>query len=506
MRAYELLLVITTGISLLSIYLSGRKWTSAVRITSTATAALLIIFDLITEGYRWQMVPLYGLVTVIGVATLYAIVQRRKHSGREPLSMKRKIALRGTATLGLLLLAIAGFIFISFPIVRLPKPTGPYAVGTTTLHFTDLTRPETLTDDPDDVRQFSGRVWYPADKPKSTEPLEYQDYQPSVQLISAGGPPEFIFSHYDLLTSNAYLDAPISDDQPSYPALIFSIGFLTLKEDYQIFAEEFASQGYIVLILDTPYESQAVHRSDGSTVNYSDAHAKAYEAHEDDIFPLWKRFWDDDTTATERDAIAHQMLERETFMDTVLRIRVADTQFAVDELQRLNAGQPTSMFAGKLDLSRVGILGHSLGGAVAGQTCLVDDRFKACANLDGFQWGDVVDSAIQQPFMIMYSEQFEGGTDYILNNLQNDTYVLTVDGSTHMNFQDVPFVIPGTKTIGMSGSISATRMYEITNHYLLAFFGKYLNGDEASLLNEPSPPYAEVAFSFRPGHATTSVP
>ena len=77
-------------------------------------------------------------------------------------------------------------------------------------------------------------------------------------------------------------------------------------------------------------------------------------------------------------------------MDTVLHVRVGDIQFAVDGMERMNSGERESIFAGRLDLSRLGIFGHSMVGAVAGQTCLVDSRFKAGINLDGFHWGLVL--------------------------------------------------------------------------------------------------------------------
>ncbi len=494
MRAFEMLLALVVSIGLLNAFFPTRKRFSITQtaLTIAGVAVLLTSLHLILEGYRWPMIPLYALVVALGAFGLMVV-------WRKPTSRRSKILMRIPAGVGMALLILAVTLSLSFPIVHLPEPTGPYAVGTSYLTFTDPSRPETLTDDPDDIRQFKGRLWYPAQPSTAADPLEYQDYQPSINVISPGGPPEFIFSHLHLLTSNAYRDAPIADAQPAYPVLVFSTGFLTLYEDYQILAEEFASQGYVVLILDTPYESQGVRQPDGSTVMYTDAHAAAFEDHTDRVFPLWEDFWDDDTSDAERNALARQMLETDTFMDTVLRIRVADIQFAIDELGRMNTGEPASPFAGKLDLSRLVIVGHSLGGAVAGQTCLVDDRFKACVNLDGFQWGDVVNGAIQQPFMLVDSEQFAGGTDYILPNLQNDTYVLTVEGTTHMNFQDVPYIMPGSKLIGLSGSISATRMIAITNDYLLAFLGKYLNGADAPLLNGPSADYPEVDFTFRAG-------
>ncbi len=494
MTTFDILLLLVVALTLLSFLLPARKRFAAVRIALPPTAAVVTVIHLILEEYRWQLVPLYILVGILFFISLIQILRRRTS---QSISRRRKVMAVGLVVLGLAVLGVEVVILVSFPLVRLPQPTGAYAVGTAYLQFADHDRPEILTDNPNDIREFEARVWYPAERPESSKRMAYQDYQPSVDLISAGGAPEFIFSHFHLLESNSYLDAPISSRQSSYPVLVFSIGFLTLYDDYQIFAEEFASQGYIVVIPDTPYEWQGVKQPDGSTISYSEEHAEAYRQHEDQIVPLWERFWDDDTSDGERIDISRQILDSETFMDNVLRVRVADIGFVVDELERMNAGEPGSIFAGKLDLSRLGILGHSMGGAVAGQACLVDERFKACANLDGFQWGDVANGEIHQPFMILYSEQFENGSNFILDSLKNETYVLTIEGSKHMNFQDMPIVVPGTKMIGMVGSISADRMFQITNDYLLAFFGKHLNGEEAPLLNGPSPDYPEAQFQSR---------
>jgi hypothetical protein len=212
------------------------------------------------------------------------------------------------------------------------------------------------------------------------------------------------------------------------------------------------------------------------------------------VFPLWERFWKKTTTADEREALARQMLTVDTFMGPVLRIRVADTQFAVDELQRMNAGTPGGLLAGKLDLSRLAVLGHSLGGAVASQTCLVDARFRACVNLDGFQWGDAANGAITQPYMLIYSDQFEGANDFMLGALTNRAYILTVKGSTHGNFQDTPVVMPGAKFVGIGGSIDAKRMNRLVADYLGYFLEEALTGASTPLRDGLLPQYPEVQF------------
>ncbi len=38
--------------------------------------------------------------------------------------------------------------------VDLPQPSGPYAIGTKVFHWVDTSREETLTSDPDDVREI----------------------------------------------------------------------------------------------------------------------------------------------------------------------------------------------------------------------------------------------------------------------------------------------------------------------------------------------------------------
>jgi dienelactone hydrolase len=326
--------------------------------------------------------------------------------------------------------------------------------------------------------------------------MAYQEHSPPVGSISPGGPPGFAFSHLHLSKSNAYLDAPVADSDTSYPVLMFSDGFLASFEDYQMLVEELASHGYIVFSLNNPYESQSVVQPDGAVVPFTEEHRAGFEQHMEVILPFWERFWTSDD-ASERNEIAKEILRSESFMDNVLNIRVADMSFAVDELERINQGERESVLAGRMDLSRLGIVGHSMGGAVAGQTCLVDERFKAGVNLDGFQWGDVAEGEITQPFMIMYSEMFADANDYILDRFASSLYVVTIHGSTHMNFEDAPLVLPITRIMGMAGSISPPRMMQIVNDYLLAFFERHLNDAAAPLLDEASPLYPEVEFERR---------
>ena len=62
-------------------------------------------------------------------------------------------------------------------------------------------------------------------------------------------------------------------------------------------------------------------------------------------------------------------------------VRLKDLKFIVDELARLN-GEASGPFAGKLDLTRVAVAGHSLGGLAALLGLKQEARFKAAVLLD----------------------------------------------------------------------------------------------------------------------------
>ncbi len=496
MRLFEIVVLLTISLTLVSYLLAPRTKLSRSRVYLPYLATLFIAIHLWLEGYRWQMLPLYAVTFLLLIVGLFQHKRTASAGPTEIASRKRRLLVGATAVLGLLVVALTSWILIQFPVRRLPPPTGLHAVGTTFVRFSDSERPETLTEDPSDIRSFTARVWYPAELPAGADPMPYQERSPSVGSISPGGPPAFAFGHLHLCSSNSYLDAPVSDSKASYPVLMFSDGFLADFDDYQMLVEELASHGYIVFSLDNPYESQSVVQPDGSVVPFTEEHSAGFEQHMEVVVPLWERFWASNDVS-ERSEIAKEILRSESFMDNVLNIRVADMSFAVDELERLNRGEVESVLAGRMDLSRLGVLGHSMGGAVAGQVCLIDARFKAGANLDGFQWGDVVDGEITQPFMIMYSEMFAGANDYVLDRFTGSLYLLKFNGSTHMNFEDAPVMLPITRIIGMAGSISPTRMMRIVNDYLLAFFDEHLNGVAAPLLNAASPLYPEVQLETR---------
>ncbi len=82
----------------------------------------------------------------------------------------------------------------------------------------------------------------------------------------------------------------------------------------------------------------------------------------------------------------------------------ADMSTVVDELERLNQADPTGRFNARLDLTRLGVVGHSLGGATALAFCHEDARCKAGVDLDGAPLGPVVQDGLRQRFLFVLSD------------------------------------------------------------------------------------------------------
>ena len=163
-----------------------------------------------------------------------------------------------------------------------------------------------------------------------------------------------------------------------------------------------------------------------------------------------------------------------------LNIWIEDTSFIIDKLEELNKAD--DLFGGKLDLDKIGVVGHSFGGAVAGQMCFTDSRCKAGVNLDGLQIEDMLDKPLEKPFMLMHHDKKNVINNKLnkpfFNQSVNDACMHVIKGTTHFNFSDLSLPLY-SKLLNplkeMLGSIDGFRCLKIQNDYIRAFFDKYLS-------------------------------
>ena len=360
--------------------------------------------------------------------------------------------------------------------VTLPAPTGKYAVGRLRYDWRAENRPEPLCVTPDGKRELAVWVWYPVAVDHTLQ--EFAPYLPtSWQIARQQGVLSAILTQ-DLATvqGHAITNAPLASEQPTYPLLLFQPGLGPLATDYTAILEDLASHGYIV-VASTPTCSASV-------VVFDDGHI--VEGTAQGNVP-------DDATLEE----AKQKL------GMLVQIWADDQQFVYKQLEILNHADPLRILTGRLDLQRIGVFGHSFGGAAALQFCSQDQHCKAGANLDGYPYGAIDQMIITQPFLFLWSDPSEptdegwqyavNATHTIVNHAKADKTQFTIQGMQHFNFSDMSlYYSPVLKLTGGLGTIEGKRGIAITRAYLRTFFDHYSQGIDTPLLQENSAEYPEV--------------
>lgn len=388
--------------------------------------------------------------------------------------------------------------------ISFPQPTGAYAVGTTSLSFADPERAEIFTEDPNDIREITARIWYPSEAVPNATTAPYISEELSSAFASGLGIPVEEFTNLvQSVPTHSVENAPVAAAEPKYPVLFLSHGGTDMPEFNTFRAEELASQGYVVVSINHTYDSAVNILPDGRVAPH---------------FSLLD---------TAESSLGFDPLQAEK----IVALRAGDIQFVLSELAKFNAGDdPTGLFNGKLDLERLGVLGVSTGGATAAEVLSIDPRFKAGANLDGTLRGDTVEASISQPYLLFNNVAFgteissdalyRGDDQTFLNHLQNEGYEVTILGTTHLHYSsDVPFLFPllreaGIEVGGLEESfnyffdpqatintyehknfelIDPNRFTQITNGYITAFFNQFFNNQKSSI-------FADSAFPFPEGY------
>ncbi len=415
---------------------------------------------------------------------------------------KTLISLRTLAILCILLLTCTG---TQNSVLNLPKPTGPFGVGSLRYYFVDTNRLETFTSDTEDYREVAIRIWYPANKSSCIISVPYIENAEARKRASPEKSPlsASFFDKVSEVKSNSYQDAQIADQKQKYPILIFSHGYGAGMNQSTILMEELASHGYITISVGHAFETNHFIKTDGSVKVFNPQNKelllRGYERKE--AMPFQEKI-NQTNDSKELETLIRAIMDKRPKIIESLLIWVEDISYVIDELEKMN--KELGFFHGRFDLERIGVLGHSFGGVAAGQACLVDKRCKAGVNLDGLQLGDILDRNLTKPFMFMHHDNV-GALNKKPNKIffersENTAYMILIKGTRHLNFSD--FSLPGYAALlglpeGSLGEIDGMRCLKIQNDYIKAFFDKHLNGIEAEILNGVSADYPEVDITIK---------
>jgi predicted dienelactone hydrolase len=450
--------------------------------------------QLVAEGFRWQMVPAYAsALSLPAVRLLFRSVRRRR--------VIRILRVAGVA-LYAILLAVSVTLPASVPVFHFPPPTGPYGIGTVTYHWSDL-RPEPLTADPADHRELMAQVWYPAEPAPGAARAPYIEEADAVTpaLAELTGLPSFLFRHFRHVTTNAVPAAPIAGVPGRYPVLVYVPGLYGFRSVSTFQVEELVSQGYIVVGLDQPGVAATVVLPGGRTVRNL-----PFEV----IDPLVDQAVERQPTTASLDGVAPQ--------DGLVPFFAQDVRLALDQLTRIDAADPRGVLTGHLDLSRIGIFGVSLGGRIAAESCRRDARIKACLVMDDPVPADVVADGLHQPTMFLTRDaetmrlerrRSGGWTEHDITmtlgsmraayaGLTGGGYYVEIPNLFHVNFTDLPYWLPPSARLGLTGPIGGRRGFSIINAYTVAFFDHALRSRPSPLLDEYARSIPEARLQARP--------
>ncbi len=457
MRFIEILLLVSLVPLVLWPLLPLRRWRW--QAVLPAAALLFLLLHIVFEGYRWQMIPAYGLTAVYA---LISFIQLSRPAQPGVPTVTWKTAVGGLAGLVVLLLAFA--LPTLLPVPNLSPKTGPYPVGTTTLHLVDDSREEIYTPESGDFREIMVQFWYPA------APTGQEEQAIFLPDLAFAGPviaeqfnlPTFMLNHINLAKLDITQDPPAVNGR--FPIIIFSHGLTGLRVQNTSMARELASHGYVVAAIDHTYANAISVLPDERIFIYDPCR----------LFP------ECDASYVNANPLVNQW--------------AADIAFVLDTMSHWDE-TTSAILAGKLDVDRVGVFGHSTGGGATVQFCLDDARCDAGLGLDA--WVLPVDARVlatppAQPFLFISTPRWLGPENQargraILNALPGDGYELTLAETGHFDFSDIVLLSPLTPQLGISGEIDSLYSLGIQNEYVLAFFDQYVKGEERPLLSQPSP-------------------
>ncbi len=395
------------------------------------------------------------------------------------------IALFSAAAVALLALVL--FLRIEHGLeLTLPAPDGPFAVSRATAVWSDKNQRDPFTQVEGSQRELAVWMWYPSvPQPESRKPTEYLPPDWSRAFSEYRGPVlGTLLRDPAKVKTHSTEDGPLSPEQPTYPVVVLRAGLGAPTTDYTTLAENLASHGYVVVGFDAPYRSSLVVFPDGRVI--------------------------DRPTELNPENFSGQAQDR--LLVRLVAAWTSDVAFIVDRLEILNSSP--GRFQGRLNLQALGVMGHSLGGAVAAQFCHDDARCRSGINLDGAPQGSVVQDGLRQPFLQLLSDHGDE-QDATSQEIRADLQTLfersapggrlriVIRGANHFTFSD-QMVVRSRLLMTLLRFAGVLRLeprrgLAISADRIHRFFDVYLKGAPATVVTSPSADYPELQIDTGSG-------
>jgi len=394
----------------------------------------------------------------------------------------------------LVLLCVIGIaaLFVSLWVERgrpltLPSPSGPSSVGRIVYDWKDDRSTDPLAPTAGTARELLVWIWYPAGIASAPTTDDYVPTYVKKAVANDTVSPIFKLLTRNLANVHAHSipNSSITSQEQSHPVLIMRGGASAEVWRYSTLAEDLSSHGYVVVGFDAPSRTNLVAFPDGRVATRLPAN------NPEQCFEM---------SVPKRTECAEKLLGAWT----------SDISFVLDRLQELNQGNGDVRFTGHLDLTRVGVFGHSFGGAAALEFCHEDSRCRAVVDIDGAPHGNVIQAGLDRPLMILLSDhthESDPEAHQIMDDLQsiydrapsNARQFIAIRGANHFLFSDdgallkSHLVMGSLRTVGIVG-IDGRRQLTVTSYCLRSFFDAFLKGSGNSTFTLKSPLYPEIQF------------
>jgi dienelactone hydrolase len=364
--------------------------------------------------------------------------------------------------------------------ITLPPPTGPFLVARALDSWGD-DKPDPVAPVPGTKREVIVWIWYPASAGQSAATTE--EYLPAPWRAAfqnfGSGLMRFLTRDLSVVHPHSLRNADVSAQERSYPVVIMRGGAAANVTNYSTLAEDLASYGYVVVGIDAPYRTNVVVFPDGRVVTRARGNNPEGAAGQP----------------------SHGVIE-------LLAAWTTDIGFVLDRLEQLNKSDASGKFKGRLDLTRVGVFGHSFGGSQTAQFCSEDARCKAGIDIDGLPLGSVVQKGLQKPFMFLLSDhshesdpeslRIKADIRSIYDRLPPDGRLLiTIRGANHFTFSDDGALLKSRlfrTALWLFGKLDmgGRRQLAITADCVHSFFDAHLKSAASSRVDLSFTRYPEI--------------
>lgn len=270
-----------------------------------------------------------------------------------------------------------------------------------------------------------------------------------------------------------------------FPLVLFSHGAFGYRMSNYSTYMELASQGYIVCSIDHPY------------------HAFMTKQEDDEVIIANMDFINSAMAAQNGATSPEETYE---LQKEWMKLRTEDMAFVLDNIRKKANSTDDEEIYNMMDLDRIGVFGHSLGGATAAQMGRIDKDIDAVIVLDGTMLGEIIDfkdgnsqidsTPYPKPILNIYSESHykealkdqDHYPNKIVHNNAPTSYEIVFNGTGHMSFTDLSIISPFLSNLLETSEVDKNKnsksILEETNKVILEFFDFYLKSSDIDIPKE----------------------